>query len=321
VKEYGLEYEVLFQGTAPYFWTNFIHFAWKFGKAVKAYKADVVCAFGGQTLILSRLAGILPLVLSAQNTSSLHWRMNRPGYILLRFLERWAIGSRDMQVIGCSPSVISAYKQRFGIPENRLHMVYNASDVDAFNRQYHEINRESPRILCVGTLYDQKNFGMALRGLAVLHTRGMKARLQIAGDGTDKPGLERTADELGIRDYVTFLGMRTDIADIMGNSDFLWITSRYEGFGLIAAEAMVARLPIVATRVAGLIDVIDDGVTGCFVSLDDCEALAEATELLIHDSAGRKRLIENAHRTATTRFHPNSMARLYVQIFQKMVQR
>jgi glycosyltransferase involved in cell wall biosynthesis len=149
----------------------------------------------------------------------------------------------------------------------------------------------------------------------------MKARLQIAGDGTDKPGLERTADELGIRDYVTFLGMRTDIADIMGNSDFLWITSRYEGFGLIAAEAMVARLPIVATRVAGLIDVIDDGVTGCFVSLDDCEALAEATELLIHDSAGRKRLIENAHRTATTRFHPNSMARLYVQIFQKMVQR
>ena len=320
LKEYGLDYEMLFPGTIPYFWTNLYHYASHFRKAVRNYQADVVCAFGGQTLIISKFAGFLPLVLSAQNASSLHWRMNRPGYILLRFLERWAISSRGTHVIGCSPSVFTVYKERFRIPDHRLHMIWNTSDVDAFERPYHQIDQQRPKILCVGTLYYQKNFEMALRALATLHDCGIRAHLQFAGDGEDRLVLERTADELGIGNHVTFLGRRTDIANIMGSSDFLWMTSRYEGFALVVVEAMAARLPIVATRVAGLIDAIEDGMTGFLVGLDDWRAMAQVTETAIHDTEARKRLVENAHRTAMTRFHPSNMTKQYLLVLQDIVQ-
>jgi glycosyltransferase involved in cell wall biosynthesis len=105
----------------------------------------------------------------------------------------------------------------------------------------------------------------------------------------------------------------------MQTSDFLWITSRYEGFGLVAAEAMAARLPIVATRVAGLVDVIEDRSTGILVDLDDCHALAEMTIDLIHDNDLRRQIIGRGYHTATTRFHPRNMSKQYLSLLQQIV--
>src|SRR5207248_739236 len=121
------------------------------------------------------------------------------------------------------------------------------------------------RILAVGRLTRQKGFDIAVRAFVSVHKVISCARLEIAGDGEDRALLGRLIEELGLADCVSLLGKRDDVPELMEKAHVLVHPARWEGFGLVLLEAMSAGLPIVASRVGAIPEVVDDEVTGLLV--------------------------------------------------------
>ena len=148
-----------------------------------------------------------------------------------------------------------------------------------------------------------KGIDVVLRALPTVLEKHPGASYVIAGDGSDRPRLEKLARELGIRDRVEFCGEVTGsrLRTLYSEADLFVLPSQKEGFGIVFLEAMSYGLPVVAARAAGALDVIQDGVTGLLVPPDQPDALAWALEGLLADAAhrqtlgeaGRKRVVEN----------------------------
>jgi N-acetyl-alpha-D-glucosaminyl L-malate synthase BshA len=123
-----------------------------------------------------------------------------------------------------------------------------------------------------------------VHAFAKIHER-LPAVLVFVGDGPDRPAAEAPAEELGLLPDVRFLGKVDAVADLLRCADLFLLPSGSESFGLAALEAMACGVPVVATRVGGLPEVIEDGVTGALVPVGDTEALARQSLDLLTDAA------------------------------------
>ena len=144
----------------------------------------------------------------------------------------------------------------------------------------------------MGRLHKIKNYEMALRALALLD--GVDFEYRIAGVGSEEIRRKKLCDELHLNDRVTFCGYVQDVAEFLNDADVFLITSLWEGFGLAAVEAMNAGLPIIASDVAGLREIVGDGgQCGFLVDPPDAAAIADAIGEL-NDSGLRNRLGKSA---------------------------
>jgi mannosyltransferase len=138
---------------------------------------------------------------------------------------------------------------------------------------------------CVGRLRHEKGQGLLLDAMAEVVKIFATARLLVVGDGPDEDTLKYHAAQKGLQNQVTWCG-KTDaerVFRLYSLMDVVAVPSRFEGFGLVAAEAMAAGRPVVASAVDGLEEVVEDGVTGLLVPPGDGAALAEALiDLLRH---------------------------------------
>ena len=122
-----------------------------------------------------------------------------------------------------------------------------------------------------------------LRGFARVHARRPEARLAILGSGPLEGDTLALAEELGLTDVV--VPGRTDIRDWLERADVFVHTSRWEGFGIVLLEAMLASLPVVATSVSAVPEVVADGKTGILVAAGDADAVGNALLELLDDPA------------------------------------
>jgi glycosyltransferase involved in cell wall biosynthesis len=151
------------------------------------------------------------------------------------------------------------------------------------------IPADAPVIGTVCNLRPQKALDVMLSAVASLRPKLPDCRLLIVGDGVEREGLEALAEQLGLADAVTFLGQRDDIPDVLAAFDLFALSSDFEGMPLAVIEAMGAGLPVAATRVGGIPDLIDDGVQGLLVPARDAGALASAMgELLSAPDLSRR---------------------------------
>ena len=137
-------------------------------------------------------------------------------------------------------------------------------------------------------LVEQKGIPYALEALRRLRAQYPQAHLVIAGDGEKAAELRRLSSALGIADRVHWLGWRSDAADLMAAFDVLLVPSLWEGFGLVLLEAMSRRVPVIASRVSAIPEVIVDGESGILIAPRDVDALARAIARLLNDRALRK---------------------------------
>ncbi|HUG41000.1 MAG TPA: glycosyltransferase family 4 protein [Longimicrobiales bacterium] len=183
-------------------------------------------------------------------------------------------------------------------PEAALHLV-GAGVADEF---FAVERRESDFLLFFGRLdLFQKGLDTLLAGYAALRrTRPGSPPLLIAGRGKDAGAVERMAGELGIAEHVRLLGPVTDARrlELLEGARVLLMPSRFEGFGLVAAEAMAAGVPVVAARAGSLPEVVDEPRGGMLVPPDDPAALAAATAALLDDDERRARLSASARDSA-----------------------
>jgi glycosyltransferase involved in cell wall biosynthesis len=129
-----------------------------------------------------------------------------------------------------------------------------------------------------------------LDALAALRERGVDALLLLVGDGADRERLERLAHGRGLAQSVLFLGYQQDVARWYHACDAIVLTSANEGTPVTLIEALASSRPVVATRVGGVPDVVDDGVTGYLVRPGDTHAVAERLAMLAADPELRRRM-------------------------------
>lgn len=170
-------------------------------------------------------------------------------------------------------------------PEDRVRRIYNPVTLDARPRTP---DPSCFRIGVAARLVRQKGIDVLLEALADAETRPAW-RLEIAGDGSERRALEKQAVRLGISDRIDFHGHVDDMPAFYARLDVLVVPSRYEGFGFVAVEGALAGLPVVASRVSSLPEVVVDGATGRLVPPEDPSALAAAIAAVADDPdlAGR----------------------------------
>jgi len=154
----------------------------------------------------------------------------------------------------------------------------------------------------VGRIFPIKNHALFLAAAAQIAALEPTARFVIVGDGVLRPALEQQARRLGIADRVLFTGWRRDLPRIYADLDLLLVSSDNEGTPVSAIEAMAAGCPVVATRVGGLPDLIEDHKTGRLVPPRTPEALTNAVLALLHGSQMARELGKNGRDSVRHRF-------------------
>jgi N-acetyl-alpha-D-glucosaminyl L-malate synthase BshA len=151
-------------------------------------------------------------------------------------------------------------------------------------------------------------------------SKTVPARLLMVGDGPERPEDEKLVRDLGLASRVLFLGKQEDIVELLSVSDLFLIPSESETFGLAALEAMACRIPVIATRIGGLPELIEDGVTGCLHPLGDVDAMAECSVMLLQDTERHKRFADNAFEKALT-YRTEKIIPLYETYYQQILQK
>lgn len=204
-----------------------------------------------------------------------------------------------------------------GVPQNRIRMIHNGVDIEEFhpgpaNAAELGLPLQGPRALFVGDIRsNRKNLGTVLRAMRFVPD----VRLVVVGElqGSSYPAM---ASELGVADRVSFLGYRSDVANIMRACDFLVFPTRYEPFGLVVLEALSSGLPVIVTRVAGAAEVMTPECGLVLDDPDDSESLGRAMCRLA-DAEVRHKMINGA-RAAAHGHGWHRMADDYLELFQSL---
>jgi glycosyltransferase involved in cell wall biosynthesis len=241
-------------------------------------------------------------------------------------VNRLLLERRD-RVIGVGGAVRDALILNEGIPAPRVQVIYNGIDTAAFSNGYHEhepIRRElgvGPRdfvLLQVARLDYLKDHATAIRTMQRLVPRMPNVRLVLVGEGPERGKTQALIDQYQLGAHVRFLGLRKDVARLLRVADLFLLTSISEGIPLTVIEAMAAGVPVVSTRVGGLPEVVEDGVTGALVDAGDDAALAERIWSLAHDTALHQRMGRHGRERAGALFSEAQMHGQYLHLYREM---
>ncbi|MGD0830689.1 MAG: N-acetyl-alpha-D-glucosaminyl L-malate synthase BshA [Terracidiphilus sp.] len=149
--------------------------------------------------------------------------------------------------------------------------------------------------------------------------REIPARLVLVGDGPDRSAAEWLAHDLGIQHQVHFMGKQEQVSELLPLADLMIMPSELESFGLAALEAMACKVPSIATRVGGVPELIDDGVTGLLYPVGDVEAMAAGALGLLKDRDRFEAMRLAARKTAQQRFCSSLVVPRYVRYYESVI--
>jgi N-acetyl-alpha-D-glucosaminyl L-malate synthase BshA len=153
-----------------------------------------------------------------------------------------------------------------------------------------------------------------------LVARELPAQLYLVGDGPDRSEAEWLAHDLHINDRVHFMGKQERVNELLPLADLLLMPSELESFGLVALEAMACKVPSISTRVGGVAEVIDDGVTGLLYSVGDVENMAAGALSLLKDRGRLEAMREAGRKTAQKRFCASLGVPHYVRYYEQVLE-
>ncbi len=145
------------------------------------------------------------------------------------------------------------------------------------------------------------------------------ARLVLVGDGPDRSAAEWLSHDLGIHDRIHFMGKQERVNELLPLADLMLMPSELESFGLAALEAMACKVPTIATRVGGVPELIDDGITGLLFPVGEVDAMAEGAIALLKDRNRLEVMRDEARKTARSRFCSTLMLPHYVKYYEQVL--
>lgn len=236
--------------------------------------------------------------------------------------DRWSLRAAHRVICVCEP--FARNMRRIGVAAGKIRIQHNSvrpfvpPDDLAISRLREELDlQSSPIVLSVGRLSLEKGHADLLHALSVAVHRGAPPdmKLVFVGDGPEREPLADLVGKLGISRHVIFAGHRQDVRPFYSIATLLTLPSHTEGSPNVVLEAMAAGVPVAATAVGGVPEILTDGVTGLVVPPNDVLSMAEAIRRLLGDGALRDRLARAARVRIEESFTPEAYSDSLLRIY------
>ena len=246
------------------------------------------------------------MILSCRRDLSHWWWYTPRRRRILRHIQ-----NRSTYVIANSQAVCDFLVEKDGFDPNLIRVIRNGVDLDRFTTVradrkglFPDLGTRSQLIAVVANMnVETKGHADLIRAAAEVSREFGDAKFLLIGDGAERARLEAMTAELGLSKTVLFLGRRNDVPSILACCDLFVLPSWAEGLPNSVLEAMAAGLPVVATRVGGIPEIIDDGVNGLLVAPRDSHALAAAILQLLGNEELAKQLGRSAQDRVRAQFN------------------
>ncbi len=310
--------EVRYLGKPPGFDYRMYH---KLYRTLRDYRPDIVHTH------MQVLRYALPSILLLKRASLLHTIHNlaeRDVEPRARFIQRYAF-NHGVVPIGVATEVALSVERLYGIQECRV--ISNGIPTDRYARP--QVSRKEWRaregfgdddvlFVCVARFAPQKNHALLLKAFAQGPASDPNAHLVLVGEGVLRERLEEQVKNLGLARQAHFLGLRTDIPEVLGAMDVFVLSSDYEGNPLSVMEAMAAGLPIVSTAAGGVPDLFEYGKEGFLVQPGDVQGLSNSMASLLGNREARQSLGMAAARRAREKLDVSTMVQAYEGLYERL---
>ena len=243
----------------------------------------------------------------------------RPKYVVTRRMDypeanNWytrCLYNRKVEgVVAISRKIFELLVQA-GVEAEKIRLIHDGIDPRPFESASNtrDMHTECVVVGMAAVFEERKGHRFLLEAARRLKAQGCRLQYRLAGDGSLRPSMEKTATRLGLKDDVQFLGFVSDIPTFLSQVDIFVLPSLFEGLGVSVLEAMAAGKAVIASRVGGLPELVIDSVTGLLVAPRDVEGLVNAISTLAGDKSliramgdkGRERLNEKFTMEQTAR--------------------
>jgi glycosyltransferase involved in cell wall biosynthesis len=266
------------------------------------------------------LAGMLSRLTETPALATVHGR-----YLGIRDLEIHKLMHTHLCVV-CK----SAYFQglTLGVPPSKLRFIPNGVDTQVFrpgprNGYLHsqlKIPPDVPLVGFVGRLSPEKGPSNFIKIASIAHNKIRDCHFVLVGDGPIRQKIEEDIDSLGMEKFIHLVGLQSDMPAVYGSLDLVVSTSHSEAMPLAILEAMASGLPVIATNVGGVIDLIEEGQTGLLNSFDDFDGIARHIVLLMTDQSLRMRMGAGARKRIEKNFELNNIVSQTSELLKSLTQ-
>jgi glycosyltransferase involved in cell wall biosynthesis len=279
--------------------------------------------------LAAKLVGV-PVIVHTVHGFAFHdeeplWRQ-----MLFRNLERLASRWSDRMIFISQPLIDWALKDHI-VGEDKIAKIYSGIQLDKFHpvkseekdqiRSKWSLQKEEAVVGIVSKLWEGKGHTVLIEAFKLLKEKIKDAKLVIVGEGYLYDELFRRVGNNGLRDSVLFTGFQMDVSEIIATFDVAVLPSFFEGMGRVILEAMAMEKPIVASRVGGIPDLIDQGINGLLVRPGDARELADALERVLSDNGLAKKLGKEGRKKIKDQFSADVMVRSIEKLYRELLAR
>jgi glycosyltransferase involved in cell wall biosynthesis len=303
---------------------------WRLVRLMRRYRPHIVDTHTAKAGSLGRVAAWMagvPVIVHTYHGHVLEGYYDPVRTRLLRVMER-GLARLSTRLLVVSRRVGEDLVRLGAVPAGKIEVVPLGMDLAPFLDVDHRRGRlrrefgipdEAPIVAIVSRIFAIKNHALFIDAAARVLRELPDVRFLIVGDGILRPAIEQQAARLGIQQNVIFTGWRRDLAEIYADTTILVVSSNNEGTPVSAIEAMASAVPVVATRVGGLPDLIRDGETGVLVPPRSIAALSDALVALLKDPSERRRLGTAARADAVARFSVDRLIEDTTRLYDRLL--
>jgi glycosyltransferase involved in cell wall biosynthesis len=269
----------------------------------------------------ARLAGVRAIVSSRRDFSHFEWYRGIRRPCLRRIQNLSAV------VLANATPIRDALIAEDGFAPEKLRVIHNGVDTERFRHAKRDRERLFPNagngklVVLVGNMHsDVKGHPWLIAAAPAVARDFPDIRFVLAGDGAARPDFERQVADLGFQKNFMFLGHRSDIPDVLASCDIAVLPSKAEGLPNAVLEYMAAGLPVVATRVGGNAELVQDGVSGLLVPAQDSDALAGALLRLLRNQQLSRQIAENGRRLVIQDFGFERLIREVDKLYTELLE-
>jgi len=285
-------------------------------KIIKNFNPDVLQSFLFFDNILARIFGKLAriqIIISGQRSAETCRSRIR------NFFDKITINFADYMVSNSEAGKKIVIK-RDGFPEEKIKVIYNGIDLDKTRQLETKKSKKITKIGFVGRLRTEKGLNYLIEAVVILKNKINDFVVLTIGEGPERENLEKLVCKNGVENLICFLGYKEKAWKYMQKFDLLVLPSLWEGFPNVIIEAMVQNVLVVATRVGGVPELIEDNETGFLVEPRDSKALAEKINYVLSlPEEGKKKIMKNARKTVKENFFIEKMVKEYEKLYENLI--
>lgn len=294
----------------------------KLRRSLKDIHPSLIHIHGNKTALIGRIAAkkIAPVIVTVHNFLE---ESQKRFWFIIRAAERFFCRWSD-KIICVSDTLRKSLIRVYRIPASKIELIQNGIDIELWQNvadkakslERLKLSSEFKYLGMVGRMVAFKGHEYAIQAMPEIIDFDPNVRLVIVGDGPNKKVLTELVDKLGIKDKVFFLGhVNCDMREVYPAFDVFLFPSVNEPFGIAVLEAMICRLPIIATDSGGVSEILEDGKTALLVKPRDSVDIAKKYRQLTTDPDLRKKIVRNAQEKVFDDYSIDTMVNKTMEVY------